>query len=51
MSPPLIRIDGLTKDFPIKRPGMLAQRAMLRAVDNLSFAIASGETLGLVGES
>ncbi|MSP87497.1 MAG: ABC transporter ATP-binding protein [Alphaproteobacteria bacterium] len=30
---------------------MLAQRAKLRAVDDLSFAIAPGETLGLVGES
>ena len=47
----LVQIDGLTKDFAIKRPGMLAQRATLRAVDDLSFAIAPGETLGLVGES
>ena len=51
MTQPLVQIDGLTKDFAIKRPGMLAQRAKLRAVDDLSFAIAPGETLGLVGES
>jgi len=37
---PLLEVSGLVKDFPRRR-----------AVDGVSFAIESGETLGLVGES
>src|SRR5438309_606475 len=48
----LLRVEGLTKHFPV-RGGVLFRRtdAVLRAVDNVSFTVASGETLGLVGES
>jgi oligopeptide/dipeptide ABC transporter ATP-binding protein len=48
----LLRVAGLTKHFPV-RGGILFNRteAVLRAVDDVSFTIASGETLGLVGES
>jgi oligopeptide/dipeptide ABC transporter ATP-binding protein len=41
---PIVSVDRLTKTFPIGRH-------MLRAVDDVSFTIAPGETLGLVGES
>jgi oligopeptide/dipeptide ABC transporter ATP-binding protein len=51
MTEPLVRVEGLTKDFPVKLGGLVPSRAMLRAVDDLSFAIWPGETLGLVGES
>jgi oligopeptide transport system ATP-binding protein len=49
---PLVRVEGLTKHFPVTR-GLLLQRKMgaVRAVDGISFTIARGETLGLVGES
>jgi len=48
----LLVVDNLKKHFPITR-GILVQRqvAAVKAVDGISFAIARGETLGLVGES
>ncbi|MDP8971387.1 MAG: ATP-binding cassette domain-containing protein [Actinomycetota bacterium] len=51
MSEPLLRVEELVKVFPVGR-GILARgREKVRAVDGVSFAIARGRTLGLVGES
>ncbi len=48
---PLLRVDGLVTRFPI-RGGLLGRpRAAVHAVENVSFALAAGETLALVGES
>lgn len=49
---PLVRVVDLKKHFPI-RQGLLIQRTTghVHAVDGISFEIAHGETLGLVGES
>ncbi|MBW3592736.1 MAG: ATP-binding cassette domain-containing protein [Actinobacteria bacterium] len=49
---PLLRVEGLTKRFPITR-GIIFQREIGRvhAVEDVSFEIRRGETLGLVGES
>jgi oligopeptide transport system ATP-binding protein len=48
----LVRLENLKKYFPITR-GIVLQRHVgdVKAVDDVSFSIYSGETLGLVGES
>jgi len=48
---PLLHVKDLVKNFPV-RHGLLSRVAeQVHAVDHVSFDIASGETLGLVGES
>jgi oligopeptide/dipeptide ABC transporter ATP-binding protein len=47
----LLKVEHLTKHFPIKR-GLLAKTvAHVKAVTDVSFTLNAGETLGLVGES
>jgi oligopeptide/dipeptide ABC transporter ATP-binding protein len=48
---PLLRVEGLTKHFPVTRGVFSRVVGQVRAVDGVSFDIAPGETLGLVGES
>lgn len=49
---PLLEVEHLAVYFPVKK-GLLVDRtvAQVRAVDDLSFTLAEGETLGVVGES
>jgi oligopeptide transport system ATP-binding protein len=49
--PPLIEVRNLKKYFPVKKGVFSRVVAHVRAVDDVSFEIAPGETLGLVGES
>ncbi|MDB5999250.1 MAG: transporter ATP-binding protein [Rhizobacter sp.] len=46
---PLLRVKDLRKHFTLG--GMFGKRGRAAAVDGVSFEIAAGETLGLVGES
>ena len=51
MTAPVLEVRSLRKHFPI-RQGILGRVAgTIRAVDDVSFSIAHGETLSLVGES
>ncbi len=47
---PLLQVTGLTKHFPV-RGDLFSARKTVRAVDDVSFTIAKGETVGIVGES
>ena len=48
---PLLSVRGLKKYFPIKGGIFAREIDRVHAVDGVSFDIAEGETLGLVGES
>lgn len=47
----LIRVDGLTKHYPVPKTKLFEKRQFVRAVNQLSFEIGEGEIFGLVGES
>lgn len=51
MNAPFLEVRDLSKEFVVERSLFGAQRATLRAVHNVSFAMEEGETLGIVGES
>lgn len=47
---PALTVTGVTKTFPI-RGGLFRQHLSLKALDDVSFVVAEGETVGIVGES
>ena len=50
MSVPLLQVHHLTKEFT-RKSGVFGTGTPVRAVDDVTFDIAEGETFGLVGES
>lgn len=51
MTAPLLDVRGLTKHFPVRGGVFLRTIGQVHAVDDVSFTLNRGETLGLVGES
>jgi oligopeptide transport system ATP-binding protein len=47
----LLRVEHLKMHFPVTKGFLQRQVGSVRAVDDISFTVARGETLGLVGES
>src|SRR5216684_9007921 len=47
----LVEVKSLKKYFPIRKGVLQREVARVHAVDDVSFAVQEGETLGLVGES
>ncbi len=48
---PLLEVKGLIREYPTRRKSLFQKGAPFRAVDQLSFNLYPGHSLGLVGES
>ena len=52
MAEKLLTVKGLKKHFPIRSKGFFGRTiGAVKAVNDISFELNTGETLGLVGES
>src|SRR3954447_18972971 len=50
--PPLLEVEDLAKHFPVTTAVFPRKKvAWVKAVDGIDFAVAAGETLGVIGES
>lgn len=51
MNEELLRVEHLAKHFPVAGRGLFAAEQRVQAVDDVTFNVHRGETLGLVGET
>ncbi|AJD43882.1 dipeptide ABC transporter ATP-binding protein [Rhizobium sp. SEMIA 4085] len=51
MSDPLLKVESLTKHFPLSAGILKKNGPVVRAVEAVSFSVEAGETLCIVGES
>lgn len=51
MTKPLLKVEGLSKHFPIRKATRKKEAVSVKAVNDISFEVFEGETLGIVGES
>jgi peptide/nickel transport system ATP-binding protein len=48
---PLLKVENLSVHYPLPKPIFKKERSWFKAVDDVSFSVYRGETLGLAGES
>jgi peptide/nickel transport system ATP-binding protein len=48
---PLLQVEGVTRDYPGRRTSLFKRAAPIRAVDDVSFSMAPGRSVALVGRS
>ena len=48
---PIITIENLSKQYPVRKRKLFEKRQYVHALNNVSLEVYEGETLGLVGES
>ena len=48
---PILRIENLTKSYPLRKKRLFEKREYVHALQDVSLEVYEGETLGLVGES
>ena len=51
MVDPIMELNGVSKNFTLKRKSIFSPKRLLRAVKNVSLTIESGESFGIIGES
>ena len=48
---PLLKVEGVSKDYPVRRTSLFSRPAPFRAVDDVSFSMTHGRSVALVGRS